>query len=224
MVETTPTDSGKTRPLPTGDCFTIGHSNQPFVAFAQLLIRHEARVVADVRSTPYSKRLPQFNREPLQSALETIGIEYAYMGDRLGARYTDPSLIRTDGRVDLLRVAQLPQFQSAIRWLVHAIDQGRRIALMCSEGDPFKCHRFVLISRVLQSEGVRVVHILPDGGLVENHVLEERLVRTYFPESNDEPGLFPSVLQPREELLRLAYERHAIDVAYRTDGFEEDQE
>lgn len=205
------------------ECLTIGHSNHTIEELVQLLNRHRVDVIVDVRSMPYSKRQPQFNREALQQSLRARNVAYLYMGDRLGARYSDPKLIRPDGRVDLKRVAELPAFQSAIQSIVQAVEKGHRIALMCSEGDPFDCHRFVLVSRALQSAGVRMFHILPDGQLVCNSVLEDRLLEKYFPESRDEPGLFVAETRSRQELVELAYDKRAIDVAYKAGTNEEEK-
>lgn len=209
-------------PLPW-EVFTIGHSNHTFDDFVHLLGRHGVDVVVDVRSMPYSRRVPQFNHETLQQSLRGRNVAYLYMGDRLGARYNDPQLIRPDGRVDLKRVAEMPAFQSAVQSIVQAVEKGHRIALMCSEGDPFDCHRFVLVSRALQSAGARMFHIMPDGQLVCNSVLEDRLLEKYFPESRDEPGLFVAETRSRQELVELAYDKRAVDVAYKAGTNEEEK-
>ena len=60
--------------------FTIGHSTHPLEAFVALLRRYEAAKVTDVRSTPYSRFNPQFNRESLVRNLTAHGIEYAFLG------------------------------------------------------------------------------------------------------------------------------------------------
>lgn len=222
-MEIRQTEADMLKRKPFRECLTVGHSNHTFDDFARLLDRYRVDVIVDVRSTPYSKRVPQFNREALQLSLRACNIAYMHMGDRLGARYSDPRLIRPDGRVDLKRVAELPAFQSAIQSIVQAVEKGRRIALMCSEGDPFDCHRFVLVSRALQSAGVGVSHIMPDGQLVHNSVLEDRLLAKYFPESRDEPGLFAAETRSRTELVELAYDKRAIDVAYKADTNEEEK-
>ncbi len=41
--------------------YTIGHSNQTIERFLDLLSQHQITAVADVRSSPYSRRNPQFN-------------------------------------------------------------------------------------------------------------------------------------------------------------------
>ena len=82
----------------THPVLTIGHSAHPLETFVGLLQRHEVNVLADVRSAPYSRFHPQFNREALAQELEGHGIRYFYLGRELGARSDDPSCYE-NGRV-----------------------------------------------------------------------------------------------------------------------------
>lgn len=66
--------------------FTIGHSTHTQDRFIDLLATHRITAVCDVRSAPYSRVNPQFNRDPLQHALKTAGIAYRFLGQELGAR------------------------------------------------------------------------------------------------------------------------------------------
>ena len=49
--------------------FTIGHSNHSLERFLALLSKHQVTAVADVRSAPYSRFRPHFNRDALAAAL-----------------------------------------------------------------------------------------------------------------------------------------------------------
>lgn len=42
--------------------YTIGHSTHPIEKFVRLLEDRGITLVVDVRSTPYSRHCPQFNR------------------------------------------------------------------------------------------------------------------------------------------------------------------
>ena len=64
--------------------YTIGHSNHTADAFVALLRKHDLGLVVDVRSSPYSRHVPQANRQALCSSLESADIKYRWMGDRLG--------------------------------------------------------------------------------------------------------------------------------------------
>jgi uncharacterized protein (DUF488 family) len=201
-------------------CLTIGHSTHGFAILAALVTYYRASVVVDVRSIPYSKWAPQFDRESVQTSLEHANLKYVYMGDCLGARYSNPDLLLVNGRVNLGAVAHLPRFQSAIDSLVDMVDAGNGIVLMCSEGDPFNCHRFVLVAHALQGKGITVGHILADGRLVSSKVLEDQLLKTYFPDLLD--GNLFERSRPRNELVEDAYARHAVDIAYRPGSPEEE--
>ena len=78
----------------TDTVFTIGHSTHPIEEFISLLKAASITVVGDVRSRPYSRMNPQFNREPFRNALAAAGIRYVFLGAELGARTDDPSCYR----------------------------------------------------------------------------------------------------------------------------------
>ena len=47
--------------------YTIGHSNHSIDRFIQLLDENGIMILVDVRSAPYSRYNPQFNKEDLQA-------------------------------------------------------------------------------------------------------------------------------------------------------------
>ena len=62
------------------ELYTIGHSNHSTEKFIELLLKHEITAVCDVRSQPYSKFNPQFNRENIQKELKQSNIAYVFLG------------------------------------------------------------------------------------------------------------------------------------------------
>jgi len=143
--------------------FTIGHSNHTPEKLASLLRANGVEVVLDVRSAPYSKFSPQFNRERLPAVLRPM--RYAFMGDTLGGRPEGNEFYDEAGHV---LYGPLSRSSSFLRGLeqVERNAQKYRIALLCSEADPSSCHRFLLISRTLRSRGFdpgQIRHILGDG-------------------------------------------------------------
>lgn len=147
--------------------YTIGHSNHLQETFAALLREHGIELVVDVRSSPYSRYVPQANRETLARALEEAGIAYAWMGDRLGGK---PEGYVAD--YDQLRAS--PSFQEGVTTLL-ALGATRRTALMCAEGDHRQCHRYKLITPALLACGARVLHIQPDGSVVNEEEEPQQL-------------------------------------------------
>ena len=78
--------------------YTIGHSTHTSEAFLELLRKHNVTAVADVRSAPFSRFNPQFNKDALQGTLGEHGIKYVFLGRELGARSDDPACYE-NGRV-----------------------------------------------------------------------------------------------------------------------------
>jgi len=155
--------------------YTIGHSDHDLSTFLGLLRRHGITLLVDVRSQPYSRWTPQFNRETLARDLQDSGMAYQFMGDVLGGRPADPGLYDPgEERPDYRRVARAPFYQAGIDRL---IDLGRTecVAVMCSEGDHRQCHRHLLIAQTLLRRGVRVLHIQPDGTTVAGEQIPEQL-------------------------------------------------
>lgn len=155
--------------------YTIGHSDRDTTAFIGLLRQYEITLVVDVRSQPYSRWTPQFNRETLAHDLDDAGIAYRFMGDELGGRPTDPALYDPgQERPDYRRVEQTPTYQSGIDRLLE-LACTERVAVMCSEGDHRHCHRHLLIAQTLLERTVRVLHIQPDGSIVAGKRMAQQL-------------------------------------------------
>ena len=147
--------------------YTIGHSNHQAGDFLELLVQHSIQLVVDVRSSPYSRYVPQANRETLARSLESAGIAYRWLGDRLGGK---PEGFVAD--YDQLRASSA--FQQGIRDLIGLAEE-RRTAIMCSEGDHRACHRHKLITPALVEQAIDVIHIQPDGSLVDERSQPKQL-------------------------------------------------
>lgn len=143
---------------------TIGHSNHSLEVFAKLLIDYGVDTVVDIRSAPYSRFNPQFNREQLMADLRNHRMGYLFLGNELGGRSNDPSHYK-EGRVLYSSLAGTKFFRQGLE-LVSQNAAEHRIVLMCSEGEPLACHRTLLVARFLvDNYGLAVEHILPDGQL-----------------------------------------------------------
>ena len=184
--------------------FTVGHSTHEIGRFIEILRSNRVQAVADVRSSPYSRFNPQFNREPLRQALEDGGIDYVFLGRELGARREEDSCYR-NGRVDYRSIPNTALFQEGLSRIRRGTED-RTIALMCAEKDPIDCHRMILICRHLKSE-FNVRHILADGTIETQTEAEERLLRAT---GSDETSLFAS----DEERLDGAYDIQGDRIAY----------
>lgn len=151
--------------------FSIGHSNATIEAFLDLLRRHEIAVLVDTRSQPYSRYNQHFSREPLKQSVNEQGIEYVYLGNRIGGRPEGEEFYFQSGKVDYDLVAESPEYLTGIGQLLKLAER-RRVAFMCSEGDYKHCHRYWLITRTLIGRGVEVEHILHSGEVVQSDASE----------------------------------------------------
>ena len=186
--------------------FTIGHSNHPIGALLALLEQHRAAAVADVRSVPYSRRYPQFNRRNLESSLRKHGIGYLFLGAGLGARSPDPACYDEEGRVRFARLARTGPF---LRGIARVLEEAAhsRLALLCAERDPANCHRTILVAPALRKRGAPVTHILADGRLVSQEEVLDRLCAA--------SGMPPrDMFRTREEQREEALARRAREIAW----------
>ena len=197
---------------------TVGHSNHLQEILVGLLEQHGVNTLADVRSAPYSRFNPQFNRENLKDTLSTCGIRYVYLGRELGGRPEDSSCYDESGRVQYRLVARTELLQGGIERVMHGAGN-HCIALMCAEKEPMECHRTLLVSEALAGRSVVVSHILEDGSLESHHSVMDRLldVRKACQESLfDLDGMAESRSgeESRSNLIAQAIERQARRLGY----------
>ncbi|HEU0318870.1 MAG TPA: DUF488 domain-containing protein [Solirubrobacteraceae bacterium] len=151
--------------------WTVGHSNHELERFVELVTGAQIEVLVDVRSYPYSRYAPHFNREEIATTIAPRGIRYVFMGDELGGRPSRDEHYDGYGHALYGPMSEEPGFRAAIDRLLDGAS-GRRLVLMCSEGDPHDCHRRLLVGRVLAERGVELRHILPSGGVVVERSVE----------------------------------------------------
>ncbi len=120
--------------------FTVGHSNVSSEKLLERLRMYEINRVIDVRTKPYSRWCPQFNRLRLEQALKTDDIGYDWLGNRLGG------------------LSENVGYDEAIRW-VYDLAKNKKVVLICSEGDFRKCHRYSMLTPDLERLGAELVHI-----------------------------------------------------------------
>jgi uncharacterized protein (DUF488 family) len=141
---------------------TIGHSTRTLETFLRLLQAHEVTRVVDIRTIPRSWHNPQFNKETLPKALRAVGIAYEHMVGLGGLRHSRADSINTAWHNASFRgfadYMQTEEFHNALRALLELASR-ERIALMCAEAVPWRCHRS-LIADALVVRKVHVEHII----------------------------------------------------------------
>lgn len=192
--------------------YTVGHSTHQIEYFLELLKAYSITCLIDVRSVAASSYNPQYNKEPFSNFLKNNGITYFHFAEEFGARHTDPDLLDDDGKVDFEKVRKSWLFKNGVERVWLGLDKGFVIALMCSEGEPFDCHRFSMISIALEKDGFDVQHILKDKTLKSNDELEKQLLKKY-----DKKIPKPDMFQPNitiEDQIKAAYRLRNKEIAY----------
>lgn len=140
--------------------YTIGHGRLSAKELIELLNAQGVRLVVDVRAVPFSRANPEANQQTLARALKEAGIDYLWMGDRLGGKPRGRK-----GPLNLAEKLQDPRFWEGIETLLK-LKEETPLALLCAEEDPRRCHRRFLVTRALLEKGVppeEVLHIRHDG-------------------------------------------------------------
>jgi len=141
---------------------TIGHSTRTLAEFIRLLQAHAVSRVVDVRTVPRSEHNPQFNKASLPRALKKVGVGYVHMPGLGGLRHAKRDSLNVGWRNASFRgyadYMQTPGFAQSLEELIRLTNQDR-IALMCAEAVPWRCHRS-LIADALLVRGIRTEDIM----------------------------------------------------------------
>jgi uncharacterized protein (DUF488 family) len=130
-----------------GILYDIGHSTRTIESFLSILKKHSIEAVVDVRRFPHSKKFPHFNREKLKEFLLQEGIEYHWMGEKLGG-------FRKGGYEEW---SKTDLFLKGIEELENVATK-KRTVIMCAEGFYLRCHRRFILEKV-EKLGWQIKHL-----------------------------------------------------------------
>ncbi len=140
---------------------TVGHSSRTLEEFVNLLRVHEIGQIIDVRKMSGSTAHPHFNEDVLADALEKAGIGYVHVpglgGLRRPAADSPNGGWRNRSFQGYADYMQTEDFEEELQSVLKMAAE-RRVALMCAEAVPWRCHRS-LIADALVAHGVPVEHI-----------------------------------------------------------------
>ena len=136
-----------------------------------MLRMHDITAIVDVRSIPQSRFSPQFNQKNIQQTLSQISCRYIFIGKELGGKRQEKECY-ANLEIDTEKVLALPIFQEGCERLLQET-AGNRVAILCSEKDPEKCHRVYWVSKALRDR-LDICHILADGSTITHEELERR--------------------------------------------------
>ncbi len=141
--------------------YTIGHSTRSIEQFLDLLRAHGIEELVDVRTIPKSRHNPQFGQEELAASLKQAGIDYVHLGKLGGLRHSRKDSVNLGWQNSSFRgyadYMATPEFQEGLDEL-KAIAEKKRVAIMCAEALPWRCHRS-LTADALTTQGWQVLHI-----------------------------------------------------------------
>ena len=140
--------------------YTIGHSNMTQESFIEILKSFKIEILVDVRSSPYSKFVSHFNREDIKRILIKKDIRYIFLGDYIGGKPRDKKYYQ-NGNVNYRLISRSDRYSEGINKIIE-LNNKHNIVLMCSEEDPYNCHRHNLITQTLVKKGLNVIHIRKD--------------------------------------------------------------
>ena len=141
------------------ELFSIGSGNEDLKSFINRLKKWNINCLVDLRSQPYSKYVPHFNRERLSPSLKRAKIDYLFFGDKLGGRPPE----------GFEKFCTSPRFMENIDLLLSQIE-GKVTALMCTEFDISKCHRRFIVVELIK-KGINVTVIEKEGN-AGKHLLD----------------------------------------------------
>lgn len=154
---------------------TVGHGTLSATDLAGLLGGAGAEHLVDVRSTPGSRRHPQFARDKMQRWLGEAGISYRWEPALGGRRRTSTGSPNTALRHPAFRGyadhMASPEFTPALDHLLDEAAAGSTAA-MCAESLWWRCHRRLLADAAVLLRGATVVHLDHRGQLHEHRVTE----------------------------------------------------
>lgn len=149
---------------PQGAVFTVGHSTLPVERFVAILKAYGIEALADIRTIPRSRHNPQFNEDTLLKTLSAAHIDYVHLAALGGLRHAHKDSPNKGWRNESFRgyadYMQTDAFRDALEGLI-ALSRRQRVALMCAEAVPWRCHRS-LVADALSVRGIRVVEIFSE--------------------------------------------------------------
>ena len=184
--------------------YTIGYEKSKVEDLISTLTNNSIDVVVDVRSIPYSKYYPSYNKEYFGKKLHDNNIKYLFMGDKLGAKNFSLDTVEGSNKIDYSKIRMKKTFQEGINRLHNGIKKFN-ICLFCSEKDPIFCHRNILICKELK--GYEVLHLYVYEETETSTDAENRLLTLHGLEQDD-------MFLNHNDRLEKAYELQSYKIAF----------
>lgn len=148
--------------------YTIGYGNRTLENFISLLEKNNIKILVDVRTTPFSRFRPQFNKLSITRQLLDRDIQYIHKGAELGGKLADTENVIYEVYNIYQERRKSIQYLQGISFLEQGLELGHKMAIMCCELDYKNCHRYSLVREDISNRGWEVLHIDKNGEL-QNH-------------------------------------------------------
>lgn len=143
--------------------FSIGYGNRTLKNFIEILQKNEIQLLVDVRTNPFSRFRPEFNKKAFEVTLSEFGIRYIHKPE-LGGKPKNEEFYQ-NGKLDYDKLRKSIPYLQGIDYLEAGLSFGYRIGVMCSELNFHDCHRYNLIGDDMHRRGWEVLHIDKQGEL-----------------------------------------------------------
>jgi uncharacterized protein (DUF488 family) len=165
--------------------FTVGHSNRSLEELCDILKAHNIELLVDVRGGRFvgSRKFPHFNKENLIVSIPEHGIGYEHIGELGGRRSRQPVeddmvnagwiLPAFKNYADYALIS--PDFKAGLEKLV-SLSNNARVAYMCSEAVPWRCHRSIISDWVLATTEKTVLHITSKTSKMQGRLAKHAVV------------------------------------------------
>lgn len=171
--------------------YTIGHSTHTIEEFIEILKAHKITHLVDIRTVPKSRHVPWFNKSELAKVLKKEKIAYSHFSQLGGLRHSVKDSINTGWRNASFRgfadYMQTKEFFEALKSLNNLIKKEFRVAIMCAEAVPWRCHRS-LVADAEVVRGLHVFHIMSKTSVHEHQLTSfavidrnKRPIKIYYP-------------------------------------------
>lgn len=144
----------KTQPKKTMEIFTIGYEGFDPHQFMVWLNNYNINVVADVRNLPLSRK-KGFSKTALSTLLEENSIEYVNYRNLGAPKELRTFLLETkDYHTFFKRYKKvISENMNDIDRILKTVNEGKKVALLCYEKEPEKCHRSVVAKEIKKRDG-----------------------------------------------------------------------
>ena len=132
--------------------YTIGYEGISLEAYLNKLIKHDIKVLVDVRNNPLSQKFG-FSKSQLIRYCEGLHIEYVHFGEvGIESEYRQElkSQADYDNLFDTYKAKTLPKSVATQQKILDLLIAKKRIALTCFEANICQCHRKHLAEAIIK--------------------------------------------------------------------------